>query len=66
MPKTVKEALKLDKEKGNTLWYDAITKEMKNVRAAFEEWKGKENEILPGYQKIKCHTIFEIKLGENF
>ena len=32
----------------------------------FEEWKGKENEIPPGYQKIKCHIIFEIKLSENF
>ena len=66
MPKTVEEALKLDKENGNTLWYDAITKEMKNVRIAFEEWKGKENEIPPGYQKIKRHIIFQIKLSENF
>ena len=39
---------------------------MKNVRIAFEEWKGKENEIPPGYQKIKCHIIFEIKLREEF
>ena len=38
MPKTVEEALKLDKE----------------------------NEIPPGYKKIKCHIIFEIKLSENF
>ena len=61
MPKTVQEALNLDKENGNTLWYDAIAREMKIARVAIEEWKGKENEILPGYQKIKCHTIFEIK-----
>ena len=66
MPKTVEEALKLDKENGNTLWYDAITKEMKNVRIAFEEWKGKENEISPRYHNIKCHIIFKIKLSENF
>ena len=39
---------------------------MKNVRVAFEEWKGKENQIPPGYQKIKCHIIFEIKFSENF
>ena len=58
MPKTVQEALKLDKENGNTLWYDAITNEIKNVRIAFEERKGKENEIPPGYQKIKGHIIF--------
>ena len=70
MPKTVEEALKLDKENGNTLWYDAITKEMKNVRIAFEEWKGKENEIPPGYQKnvisysrLSSVRIFEEKQG---
>ena len=66
MPKTVQEALNLDQENGNTLWYDAIAKEMKNVRVAFEEWKGKENQIPPGYQKIKCHIIFELKLSEKF
>ena len=40
IPKTVQEALNLDKENGNTLWYDVIVKEMKNVRVAFKEWKG--------------------------
>ena len=66
IPKKIQGALNLDKENGNTLWYDAISKEMKNVRVSFEEWKGKENQILPGYQKIKCHVIFEIKLSEIF
>ena len=41
-------------------------KKMKNVRIAFEEWKGKENEIPSRYQKVKRHVIFEIKLSENF
>ena len=41
-------------------------KEMKNLRPAFEVWE-KRKEYLPiGYQEIKCHMIFEIKLGENF
>jgi len=31
-----KEALKLDKKNGNTLWADAIAKEMKDVRVAFK------------------------------
>ena len=30
-PKTVKEAIAIDKENGNTLWWDAICKEMTNV-----------------------------------
>ena len=39
---------------------------MKNVRSAFKVW-GKRKEDLPiGYQEIKFHMIFDIKLGENF
>jgi hypothetical protein len=36
------------------------------VRPAFEKWEKKESELPPGYQKIKCHFIFDIKMGENF
>jgi hypothetical protein len=39
---------------------------MKNVMPAFERWEGKESELPPGFQKIKCHFIFDIKMGENF
>ena len=34
--KTVEQALALDAQNGNTLWADAISKEMENVRVAFE------------------------------
>jgi hypothetical protein len=61
VPKTVKETLALDRKNGNTLWADAITKEMKEVCIAFN--------ILPdgysapiGYQKIPCHMIFDVKM----
>ncbi len=61
IPKTVKEALALDRKNGNTLWADAIAKERREVRIAFN--------ILPdggsvpiGYQKIPCHMIFDIKM----
>ena len=66
IPKSVKEALAIDKENGNTLWWDAICKEMTNVRPAFEKWEKREGDLPPGYQKIKCHFIFDIKMGENF
>ncbi len=56
----------IDKENGNTLWWDAICKEMRNVRPAFEKWEKKEGELPPAYQKIKCHFIFDMKMGENF
>jgi hypothetical protein len=61
--KTVKEALALDRKNGNTLWADAIAKEMREVRIAFN--------ILPdggsafiGYQKIPCHMIFDVKMED--
>ena len=66
IPKTVQEAIELDRKNGNTLWWDAICKEMRNVLPAFEKWEQSEKELPPGYQKIKCHFIFDIKMGENF
>jgi hypothetical protein len=63
VPKTVKEALALDRKNGNTLWADAIAKEMREVRIAFN--------ILPdggsahiGNQKIPCHMIFDVKMED--
>jgi hypothetical protein len=66
MPKSVREAIEIDKENGNTLWWDAICQEMTNVRPAFEKWEKKEGELPPRCQKSKCHFIFDIKMGENF
>ena len=39
---------------------------MKNVQPMFEEYKDNKEDIPPGYQHIKCHMIFDIKLGKNF
>ncbi len=36
LPKTVKEALELDKKNGNTFWADTIAKEMKDICIAFK------------------------------
>ena len=38
---------------------------MKNVRPAFEAYEGNKEDLPPGYQQIKCHMIFDIKIGEN-
>ena len=68
IPKSVKEVYEIDKENGNTLWTEAIKKEMANVGIAFspsEEQNPHEFEKL-GYQWINCHMIFDVKLGENF
>ena len=66
VPKRVEDAIRIDKENGNHLWWEAICKEMRNVRAAFEVLEGSEKEIPPGYQKIDCHLIFDVNMGENF
>ena len=66
MPNTVKEAILIDKDNGDTLWWDAIRKEMKNVRPAFKVFEKRKEEIPIGYQHIKCHIISDIKLGDNF
>ena len=39
---------------------------MRNVRPAFEVWENEVEHIPPGYQQIKCHMIFDVKMGENF
>jgi hypothetical protein len=49
VPKTWGEAVKLDKENGNTLCQDAITKEMNNFRISFKVINGEEA-IPPTYQ----------------
>jgi Reverse transcriptase (RNA-dependent DNA polymerase) len=61
MPKTVKHALEIDKENGNTLWQEAIALEMEAVRIAFKILHG-EDAVPPGYQYMECHMVFEIKI----
>ena len=39
---------------------------MKNVRPAFEAYEGNKEDVPPRYQQIKCHMIFDIKIGNNF
>ncbi len=53
LPKTIKEALELDKKNGNTFWADAIAKEMKDVCIAFKILL--DGQSVPiGYQKIRA------------
>ena len=66
IPHTVKESIDIDKANGDTLWWDTILQEMKNIRTSFEAYEGKKEDLPPGYQHIKYHMMFDIKLGENF
>ena len=66
IPKSVEEAKCLDQENGDSQWWEAICNEMRNVRPAFEVWEKDVEHIPLGYQQIKCHMIFDVKMGENF
>jgi hypothetical protein len=66
IPKSIKEARELDRQNGNTLWWDAILQEIAYVKVAFELFDGEADDLPPCYQEVKCHLIFDIKMGENF
>lgn len=61
IPTSVEEALELDKENNNTYWYDAIMKEMTNVRIAFEVVPPGQK-APPGYQYVGLMMVFDIKM----
>jgi len=61
IPRSVEEALQIDKDTGTTYWADAIEKEMRNNRIAFKFLQ--DNEQVPkGYTFICCHMNFEVKM----
>jgi hypothetical protein len=61
VPKNAEEAYAIDKLNNNTLWADAIAKEMKNVRITFNVLEN--NQMAPeGHQEIRCHGIYDIKM----
>ena len=62
-PKKVAEAIALDENSGDTRWQYAISKEMKHLIAAFKIIS-KGGKLPPGYQKIRFHMIFDIKMED--
>jgi len=63
VPTSVEHALQLDAKNGNTFWADAIAAEMKEVRVAVRILSKDEPDPV-GYQKIRCHMIFDIKMED--
>ena len=70
LPKSVQEALEIDRMTNTDLWRKAINKEMSRVKVAWkthdsntpqEVREGKVPE-LTGFQEIGCHIIFDIKM----
>ena len=65
IPKNFQDCVRIDRLNNNTLWQDATKAEMKVARPAFEVYDGSTKDLV-GYQKIRCHLVYDIKLGENF
>jgi hypothetical protein len=65
IPKTIKEALKIDAENSNSLWWDAIVLEMSKIRLAFEEFGGElTQDVKPkGYKFVSTHMVFEARIA---
>jgi hypothetical protein len=71
LPKTVEEAIQIDRETNTTYWTNAIKKEMERVGVAFEfidNWtpeqvrQGLARGDFVGYQEIDCHMVFDVKM----
>ena len=61
MATSVGHAYEIDKGNGNTLWRDAIKKEMTNVRIAFEVLEEGENAPV-AWRKVSGHLVFDVKM----
>ena len=60
LPKTIKEALQIDRDTGTRHWRDAIEKEMKNVMVAFEF---NDDDIIPvRHFELTVHMVFNVKI----
>ena len=63
LPKSVEEAKQIDEENGDTHWQDAINKEMKAVRVAFNIL-GEDAKAPVEHQFIGCHMVFDVKMED--
>jgi hypothetical protein len=70
LPKTVKEALEIDKATNTDLLRKAVNKEMAIVKIAWKTHEGltpqqaQEGKVpdLIGFQEIGCHIVFDVKM----
>ena len=62
IPRTVKEVKLLDDKNGNTLWHDAINKEMENLKVAFNIIHEKGRKPPPTYTRASGHMVFDVRM----
>ena len=72
VPKTIKEAYEIDRQSGTDFWTNAISKDMTDIRIAFEKLDGVTpdemsiGKIKPVYEHFNVHMIFDIKMNGKF
>ena len=62
IPKTIQEAIAINKENGNRSWQDIIAEEMAKVRVAFELYEDSLQKLV-GYKNLNIHMVFDIHMG---
>ena len=60
LPKSIQDALQIDKRTGTDFWRKALEKEMKNVMIAFEYTEDGKPPL--GHERLGYHMIFDIKI----
>ena len=63
LPNTATQDLTLDAKNGNTLLSDATSKELQNVRVAFEILPDRRKALIC-QQFVQCHMVFNIQIKE--
>jgi hypothetical protein len=61
VPTSVKNVIEVDRKNKNSLWADALKKEMGNVCVVFEIL-GQNAKVPPGWFKASGHIIFDVKI----
>jgi hypothetical protein len=61
IPNSVEECYRLDKQNGNTLWRDALNREMNNLTVAFDILEDKRS-LPPWYTKSSGHNISDVRM----
>ena len=62
LPKSVAQALAIDKRTGTDFWRKAIEKEIRNVFPAFEFIEDDSAQVPPGYGFVDTYFVFDIKM----
>lgn len=56
IPKSVPDAIQIDAQNRNDLWWQSLMQEMKNARPAFEIYEGDVKD-LKDIKRSKCHIV---------